>query len=479
MALPLLQTLTIKTPARPVLQDAAKSGDVPQLTLALDEPGCMVDGKKLGYAAVHLAAKGGHLEALALLLDRGSSVNMRASNGMTPLHCAAENDQTSAMSMLLSRGGVLHGFVVYSSGDTVLHHAALNGRISATKLLVSKGADVHAKNTHGNTPRDDAVMLGRGRCPCEDPTAREWGAVSAFLEHVMPMAAAEREAFAQRAWERPEAAMLHDAAELGDCARLARLLESGADLDCRDYDGSSSVHAAVEGGHATAVSLLLDARADVRAANNLKESPLHVAAKAGDVSMCRLLVGRGADVHATNRSGATPCEYARRHQHAEWEAVAAFLDAEAKDMDTLDPAGRALRKIRVAMLDQRHKAPLPAFLTVGRAAALTAPTGAAPMAGGGADGRRAGVPRGIGGRPAEPRPVGALGPIAMQPRAGARKPLCQQPAGGDTPRRKPLCVQPPRSDTPPRLRGIDGPGAGAVGDATIAATEAVVVVSVE
>ena len=229
----LLEKLPIRTPSRPPLHDAAKAGDVKKLEANLDEPGSDVDARSFGFSALHLASKHGHLEAIAYLLDRGARVNLRASNGMTSLHCAAENDHTSAISLLLARGAELQGpsVLVVSSGDTVLHHAALNGRIKATKLLVAKGADVHAKNRMGTTPLEDAQTLGRGRCPCEDPTAREWGAVAAFLEHVMPMPEEARIAFAKRVWERPEAAMLHDAAELGDCKRIVRMLEGGADVE--------------------------------------------------------------------------------------------------------------------------------------------------------------------------------------------------------------------------------------------------------
>ena len=70
-------------------------------------------------------------------------------------------------------------------------------------------------------------------------------AVAAFLAHVMPLEREARIAFAHRAWERPAAAALHDAAELGDAAQLTRLLASGAcEIDATDYDGSTAVHAA-------------------------------------------------------------------------------------------------------------------------------------------------------------------------------------------------------------------------------------------
>lgn len=223
----LLEAIRIRTPQRGRLHDAAKEGNLADVSLILEEPGCQIDGKQLGFAASHLAAKGGHLEVLALLLDRGSDIQLRGANGYTPLHCAAECNAAKAITLLLARGADLHDADT-ANRDSALHVAALNGRLEATKLLVARAADVHAKNKLGNTPKDDATQSGAGRCRCEDPTAREWGACAAFLAHVMPLAESARLGFARRAWERPEAALLHDAAELvrehdGSNARRAPL----------------------------------------------------------------------------------------------------------------------------------------------------------------------------------------------------------------------------------------------------------------
>ena len=281
-----MDTITIRTPTRRVLHDAAKNGRLDELTALLDEQPDSISAVAHGFMPIHLAAKGGHTEAITLLLSRGAAVDARASNGATPLHCAAEMNRTHALSLLLNHGAELNGSCD-RGGDSALHHAALNGRLAATKLLVSRGADVHATNEHGSTPHDDAVELGRGRCPCEDPTAREWGAVGAFLSHVMRMDEAGRVAFAQRAWDRPAAAMLHDAAELGDCSRLKTLLTAGScDLEARDYDGSTCIHAAVEGGYLPAVTLLLDARADVNALTNYRDSAAAFGRTRGAAANC-------------------------------------------------------------------------------------------------------------------------------------------------------------------------------------------------
>ena len=347
----LLPCVPIRTPSRALLHDAAKGGDTLQLDQALDEFPAAIDQLQFGFAPIHLAAKGGHLDALTLLIDRRADVNARAGNNATPLHCAAEMDRPEAIALLLLHGAELHALA--NMNDAALHYAALNGRLAATRLLVAKGADVQAKNALGLTPWDDAIRADKGRCACQDPAAREWTMVAAFLAHVSLLAPEVREAFAQRACERPAAAVLHDAAELGNTLDLARVLESGAcDLKAKDYDGSTAVHAAVEGGHVGAVSLLLDWRADVSATNNYQDTALHLAARDGHLSITRLLVAKGASVHAQNRFQMTPLELAMRHKRAGWEAVTAFLREEALDIRELPPAARAMRKIRKAFHSQ-------------------------------------------------------------------------------------------------------------------------------
>ena len=193
---PLDKAFTVTTPRRPILHDAAKRGDVQSIERILAMQAGNLDDLKYGFAPIHLAAKGGHVKAVSLLLDSGSAVEARALSGATPLHCAAEANSTEVLSLLLMRGANLHAEA--NERDSVLHTAALNGRLAATRLLVAKGADVHATNVRGTTPWDDAANLGRGRCSCEDPNAREWRVVALFLAHVMPLDVEARIAFATR-----------------------------------------------------------------------------------------------------------------------------------------------------------------------------------------------------------------------------------------------------------------------------------------
>ena len=69
---------------------------------------------------------------------------------------------------------------------------------------------------------------------------------------------------ASRLIERPITALLHDAAERGDCAQLDHLIANGAEIDAGDYDGTRALHAAAEGGQARAMRILLRAHTPCR-----------------------------------------------------------------------------------------------------------------------------------------------------------------------------------------------------------------------
>jgi len=234
-------------------------------------------------------------------------------------------DNTEALALLLDRGADVNAQA--AKKISVLHFAAFNGRMAATTLLVAKGADLHAKDEDGYTPLDDAKYRGREGCACvRDTSDRQWEAVAAFLERLLTLEAAERVAFAERAWELSAAATLHDFAAKGDVAQLARLLDYGCSVNAKDYDGTAALHTAAEHGHAAAVALLLDSGADLQATNNYLDTPLHFAAREGHLAATTLLVERGADTGARTKFDVSPLEWAKRSRENEWQAVVAVLE---------------------------------------------------------------------------------------------------------------------------------------------------------
>ena len=156
------------------------------------------------------------------------------------------------------------------------------------------------------------------------------------------------------------ASPLADAVEKGNKAEIQRLLQSGADANAPQADGTSALHwaafrddldtaallvkagakpdqpnlfgavplaQACENGSAAMVKLLLDAGA--KAGHTLKggETVLMLASRSGNAEIVKMLLARGADANARERLGQTALMWAAAEGHT--AVIRALLDAGA------------------------------------------------------------------------------------------------------------------------------------------------------
>ena len=119
-----------------------------------------------------------------------------------------------------------------------------------------------------------------------------------------------------------QSAYLIATSEVGDDPRLLELtLAAGADVDAKDsYNGTGLIRAA-ERGHSTIIARLLETGIDVDHVNRLGWTALLEAVILGEggrahVSTVRQLVAAGADVGVRDKSGLTALEHARRRGFA-------------------------------------------------------------------------------------------------------------------------------------------------------------------
>jgi hypothetical protein len=152
------------------------------------------------------------------------------------------------------------------------------------------------------------------------------------------------------------------AALVGDAARVAALLGSGAKPDSKDEQGNPALYLAAAGGHLDAVRALLAARAEVDATARNGATPLVIAATSGHTDVVRALIDGGADPLATG-TGVGALEMARRQGHGETAraiedaTVAAWRKKEKEDtfadLSTVTfgpaPAGGPPRRITVGV----------------------------------------------------------------------------------------------------------------------------------
>jgi len=120
-----------------------------------------------------------------------------------------------------------------------------------------------------------------------------------------------------------QAASLAEAAEKHDPAGVRALIESGADVNAAQVDGTTALHWAAFHDDAELVGLLLRAGAEVNAANLYGVPPLAQASINGNAAIVELLLEAGADANAKMKGGETALMLATRSGNV--EAVKALL----------------------------------------------------------------------------------------------------------------------------------------------------------
>ena len=114
-----------------------------------------------------------------------------------------------------------------------------------------------------------------------------------------------------------------EAAFHGHLAICRLLIDKGAQVEARNFGGSTPLHYAASQGHIEIVRLLCDRGADVEARNINGWRPLHWAAYIGHISVVKELIEeRNAEINARNEDGRTALGLARQQNN---EDVAAYL----------------------------------------------------------------------------------------------------------------------------------------------------------
>jgi uncharacterized protein len=120
--------------------------------------------------------------------------------------------------------------------------------------------------------------------------------------------------YAQSAWSSADVAA---AVRLDDVARARQLVESGADVNLAEPDGTTPLLWATYNSSLELVSLLLDAGADPNAANRLDLTPLLQASRNGNAGMVAALLAAGATHGSAGPQLETPLMAAARSGNVE------------------------------------------------------------------------------------------------------------------------------------------------------------------
>jgi ankyrin repeat protein/Tfp pilus assembly protein PilF len=210
-----------------------------------------------GNNPLHMAAVSGDVDRLNRLLAEGVFIDVRNKKGHTPLYYAVMMGKTEAARTLVQRGADVN--VRMPSGYTPLHEAAYGGHKEIVELLLKKGAEVYAADRIGQRP----VHLIRDKYP-------ELASVLSPLHRKVKGNYLEAaKSFLQK----------HNRPGL---------------INIQDHNGQTPLYLAVKGQHLEMARRLLEQGADPNCRDHLGLTPFYYAKTAKDKEMQLLLATKGA-----------------------------------------------------------------------------------------------------------------------------------------------------------------------------------------
>ncbi|XP_074868497.1 protein phosphatase 1 regulatory subunit 12A isoform X6 [Carettochelys insculpta] len=236
---------------------------------------------KFDDGAVFLAAcSSGDTDEVLRLLERGADINYANVDGLTALHQACIDDNVDMVKFLVENGANINQ--PDNEGWIPLHAASSCGYLDIAEYLISQGAHVGAVNSEGDTPLDIA----------------EEEAMEELLQNEVNRQGVDVEA----ARKEEERIMLRDARQW---------LNSGRINDVRHAkSGGTALHVAAAKGYTEVLKLLIQTGYDVNIKDYDGWTPLHAAAHWGKEEACRILVENLCDMETVNKVGQTAFDVA-------------------------------------------------------------------------------------------------------------------------------------------------------------------------
>jgi len=210
---------------------------------------------------LHVAARNGNKDMTTLLLSHGADAKAVNGKGQSVLELAIPQYPPHAGTSLqghygtaeaLIKGGAEIDNQCREKGLTVLHQAAGGGHLPILRALLDKGADPDICSDDGETALLKATRAARGGYNYATPNQ------DAAIDLLLHYGASPDEP------DGKGMTALILACENGRSDLARKLLDCGADINSRAYDGSTPLSGAVQSRSTSLVKLLLERGADVK-----------------------------------------------------------------------------------------------------------------------------------------------------------------------------------------------------------------------
>lgn len=351
---------------RPIEFCAGMQSDSRTVEALLEHGACPKAANNLGVTPLHEAAKNPNPMMIQVLIDAGADIAARTRQLNTPLHMACEQVSTFRTArLLIEKGADVNAR--RSDGATPLHMAmnAASGAQHLAALMVQdllRGSadcsiadekemlplhDAVAAHQTWETDKPDRALLTLLSLIKSNP--RQWPPSPAAMGRALAIGLRSRigvnslrfildhcndesysEAYRHGALHfaagrfddprlinkllnagmpagdaRPQDGHtpLMEAARFDKPRSLATLLEGGAEVDSRSFDGISALGYAASWGSLGCAHILLNHNASPNLADRRGNTPMHHAAEHRSFEVYRLLESRGGDASAVNQEG--------------------------------------------------------------------------------------------------------------------------------------------------------------------------------
>uniref|UniRef100_A0A0A9Z7P8 Ankyrin-1 n=3 Tax=Lygus hesperus TaxID=30085 RepID=A0A0A9Z7P8_LYGHE len=229
-----------------------------------------------------------HPEIIKILVKRGADVNaICIETSQRPLHFAVFMGYYEIIKLLLDLGADPNGRS--SNGDIPLHLASESGHLETVVALLTNISQISAKDSEGRTPLGIAVANGHANI------------VGLFLN---------KDKTINNCFHTKQLTpLLHLAARYGKTEVVKLLVQKGADINGKTYNGWKAIHVAAYGGFADIVEFFLLRGISLYDSTENGDNLLHYVAKgSGDrLSVAKLLVSnKRMDLNRCNDSGCSP-----------------------------------------------------------------------------------------------------------------------------------------------------------------------------